>query len=235
VSKKKSGTQPAIRLEGVSKTYGTGDLAVPVLRSITLDVAPGTVTAIMGPSGSGKSTLMNIIGLLDRPSAGKLWLNREEVSLTQSDTKLAAIRADQIGFVFQSFNLLPRMSALDNVVMPAQYHQGNDTAVKERARQILESLGLGHRVGHKPTMLSGGEKQRVAIARALINKPSIILADEPTGNLDSKSGKEVLKILVGLAREEGKTVLIVTHDPRVAAECDGTINLLDGEIEERHG
>jgi putative ABC transport system ATP-binding protein len=223
----------AIRLEGVSKTYGAGGLAVPVLKNITLDIPAGKVIAIMGPSGSGKSTLMNLIGLLDRPTKGKLWLNGEEVNLTMSDDKLAGLRGDTIGFVFQSFNLLPRMSALDNVLMPTQYLK--KPGVRERAIELLKQLGLGHRITHRPPMLSGGEKQRVAIARALINSPSIILADEPTGNLDSKSGKEVLNVLVALAKEENKTVLIVTHDPRVATLCDDTINLLDGQIEEKHG
>lgn len=218
---------PAIRLANINKTYQDGALEVPVLKCVSLEIKRGEVVALMGPSGSGKSTLMNLIGLLDRPTAGELWLDGEAVQLTMSDNHLAKLRSDRIGFVFQSFNLLPRLSALGNVLLAAQYaHKGKG---KERAEALLKQLGLEKRMNHLPTQLSGGEKQRVAIARALMNEPDIILADEPTGNLDSQSGKEVLDILVGLKKND-KTVLIVTHDPNVAKRCDRTINLLDGEL-----
>lgn len=220
---------PAIKLQEIVKTYHDGSLDVPVLRGVSLDIRKGELVALMGPSGSGKSTLMNLIGLLDRPTGGKLWLDGEPVHLSMSDGRLAKLRAARIGFVFQSFNLLPRMSALNNVLMPAQY-LGNSSAQYHRAVELLEKLGLKDRVRHLPTQLSGGEKQRVAIARALINDPDIILADEPTGNLDSVSGQEVMKILVNL-KNEGKTVLIVTHDPRIAKQCDRTVQILDGKVE----
>jgi putative ABC transport system ATP-binding protein len=218
----------AIRLKEIVKTYKDGSLEVPVLRGVSLDIKKGELVAIMGPSGSGKSTVMNMIGLLDRPTGGKLWLDNQPLHLSMSDGKLAAIRAERIGFVFQSFNLLPRISALANVLMPSKYlrHEG----ALERAKELLISLGLEDRMHHLPTQLSGGEKQRVAIARALINNPDIILADEPTGNLDSFAGFEVMKILMGL-KKEGKTVLIVTHDPRIAKLCDRTVHIMDGKVE----
>jgi ABC-type lipoprotein export system ATPase subunit len=222
-------TAPAIKLREVIKTYHDGQLDVPVLRGVSLDIHKGELVALMGPSGSGKSTLMNLIGLLDRPTGGKIWLDGEPVHLSMSDGKLAQLRAQRVGFVFQSFNLLPRMSALSNVLMPAQYlRKGSDQY--HRAVELLESLGLKNRIKHLPTQMSGGEKQRVAIARALMNDPDIILADEPTGNLDTVSGQEVMKILVNL-KEAGKTVLIVTHDPRIAKQCDRTVHILDGKVE----
>ncbi|HSI20513.1 MAG TPA: ABC transporter ATP-binding protein [Verrucomicrobiae bacterium] len=222
---------PAIKVREVVKTYEEGGNAVPVLKGISLEVEAGELVAIMGPSGSGKSTLMNLIGLLDRPTQGKLWLSGEAAHLSLSDRRLAELRAAKIGFVFQSFNLLPRLTALANVLMPAQYLRQPDR--KARAIQLLTDLGLGHRIHHVPTKLSGGEKQRVAIARALINDPDIILADEPTGNLDSKSGEDVMAILADL-KKAGKTVLIVTHDQRVAKRCDRIINILDGVVKGDH-
>jgi putative ABC transport system ATP-binding protein len=223
----------AICLNDVSKTYSEGEVAVPVLHDISLKVKPGELVALMGPSGSGKSTLMNIIGLLDRPTTGELWLNGEAVTLNMSDALLAQLRVAKIGFVFQSFNLLPRLSALGNILMPAQY--GKRAGSRERARQLLKTLGLEQRADHLPSQLSGGEKQRVAIARALINEPDIILADEPTGNLDTKSGEGVLDILIKLSKQ-GKTVVIITHDERVAAKCHRVVRILDGSIKkEAHG
>lgn len=223
----------AIALKNVSKTYQSGKLSVPVLHDIDLTIKPGEMVAIMGPSGSGKSTLMNIIGLLDRPTQGTLELTDEEIALSMSDSRLAHMRSEKIGFVFQTFQLLPRLTALNNVLLPTMYRKDGKTDRLARAKALLERLGLGDRGHHKPPELSGGERQRVAIARALINDPDIILADEPTGNLDSQSGKEVLGILSDL-NKEGKTVIIITHDSNVAAFCERIIDLLDGKIESHH-
>ena len=220
---------PVIELKDISKTYRSGKLSVPVLHGISFAVESGEMVAIMGPSGSGKSTLMNLIGLLDRPSEGSLKLSGETVTLTMSDRSLARLRSARVGFVFQSFNLLPRLSALENVLLPTAYrHEGRADRVA-RATRLLESLGLADRLTHRPTEMSGGERQRVAIARALINDPEIILADEPTGNLDSKSGTEVMKILQDL-RKQGKTVVVITHDPQVAKYCDRTLHMQDGKL-----
>jgi putative ABC transport system ATP-binding protein len=220
-----------IALKEVEKTYSTGKLHVPVLHGVTLEITKGEMVAIMGPSGSGKSTLMNMIGLLDRPSAGSLEIAGEPVTLTMADSKLAKLRSEKIGFVFQSFNLLPRATTLSNVLMPTMYTSaGRQT---ERAIELLTKLGLKDRIYHKPTELSGGEKQRVAIARALINDPEIILADEPTGNLDTKSGGEVMDILQDL-HKEGKTIIVITHDAAVAKRCERIIFIRDGIVEKNH-
>lgn len=218
-----------IILDQASKTYRSGRLRVPVLKDISTIIDSSELVAIMGPSGSGKSTLMNIIGLLDRPSSGSLTIGSDLVHLNMSDTRLARLRANYIGFVFQSFNLLPKMTALANVMLPSMYTASKHDEVLSRARHLLFKLGLKDRALHRPSELSGGEKQRVAIARALINDPQIILADEPTGNLDSKSGREVVDILVDL-HQHGKTVIVVTHDDHVAARCPRVIQLLDGVV-----
>jgi putative ABC transport system ATP-binding protein len=188
------------------------------------------MVALMGPSGSGKSTLMHIIGLLDRPTSGSYELNGRKIELGMSDRALARLRSQMIGFVFQSFFLLPRLSALENVLVPSQYRLEGKRDRIARAEGLLHQLGLANRMRHLPSELSGGEKQRVAIARALMNEPSIILADEPTGNLDQASGKEVMRILTDL-HKEGKTVLVITHDAKVAASCQRTIRILDGKLE----
>lgn len=219
----------AIELRQVDKIYQSGKLLVPVLLNVDLVIAQGEMVAIMGPSGSGKSTLMNIIGLLDRPTAGDLAIDGETIALSMSDRKLAALRGRKIGFVFQSFNLLPKMSALANVLMPTSYQAGSKAARRQQALELLKQVGLAERVEHRPTELSGGEKQRVAIARALINDPDIILADEPTGNLDSQSGQEVMEILAQL-HKKGKTIVIITHDQKVAHRCQRTIRILDGKL-----
>lgn len=219
-----------IKLKNISKSYQLKSLEVPVLHHINLEIKSGEMIAIVGPSGSGKSTLMNIIGLLDRPTSGEYQLKNEEISLNLPDQKLALIRAKMIGFVFQSFNLLPKKDALSNVLLPTSYLKTKDKNHKKKALELLNKVGLSHRTNHKPTEMSGGEKQRIAIARALVNDPEIILADEPTGNLDSKSGQQVINILKSL-NSEGKTVLIITHDEKIAHQCQRVIRIFDGRVE----
>ncbi len=224
----------SIEITNGQKIYRPGKLIVPALMDVTITIKKGEMVAIMGPSGSGKTTLMNVIGLLDRLTNGELKIDDEPIELMFRDSKLAKLRSQKIGFVFQSFNLLPRVSALGNVMMPTSYVKKGRKDRLKRAMHVLTQLGLKDRVHHKSEQLSGGEKQRVAIARALINNPDIILADEPTGNLDSKSGQEVLNILKDL-NKEGKTVIIITHDARIADQCERIIRLFDGRIEgEKH-
>ena len=222
-----------IEIREVTKVYQMGEIEVHALRGASLNVAPGEWVAITGPSGSGKSTLMHIIGCLDTPTAGSYRLNDNEVS-GLNDNQLAAVRNGQIGFVFQTFNLLPRATALQQVMLPMQYHRDGARLPRaermRRAREALELVGLGDRLRHRPTELSGGQQQRVAIARALAQQPSILLADEPTGNLDSKSGSEVMEILRNLHRERGLTVVTVTHDPNVAAQAQRIIRIQDGLV-----
>ncbi|MCA9391775.1 ABC transporter ATP-binding protein [candidate division WWE3 bacterium] len=218
-----------ISLKNISKVYSSKYLSVTALHEINIELDKGSMIAIMGPSGSGKSTLMNVIGLLDRPSSGEIIIDGENVNLDMPDRKIASLRSDRIGFVFQSFNLLPKLSAMENVLMPLQYANNKPKNPTGVARELLGKVGLSERERHIPNQLSGGEKQRVAIARALINNPSIILADEPTGNLDTKSGGDVMNILKEL-QAEGKTVIIVTHDQKIADQCEKTIELLDGHV-----
>jgi len=215
-----------IRLDGISKVYPMGDRELTVLRGVTMDIKHGEMVAIMGPSGSGKSTMLNLIGCLDRPTTGSYFLDGSEVS-RMSSRELAAVRAQKIGFVFQQFNLLPRISALANVELGMRYAGGED---RQMALDALDKVGLSDRVKHKPTELSGGEQQRVAIARALVKNPPLILADEPTGNLDSRSGEEIINILTELHAEQQITLVMITHDARVASYCQRAIHLLDGEV-----
>ena len=217
-----------IDLTDITKNYRMGEVEFTVLSQVTLTVQKGELIAIMGPSGSGKSTLMNIIGCLDRPTSGKYRFENREIS-TLTDDEPALIRNGKIGFVFQTFNLLPRFSALKNVEVPLIYSGVPARSRKERAAPLLEKVGLADRMQHKPTELSGGQQQRVAIARALVNNPPLLLADEPTGNLDSRSGEDILNILTGLNRQ-GVTIIIVTHDKDIAARCKRIINLKDGRI-----
>jgi len=217
-----------IELRDISKNYRMGNVDICALCGVSLTVNPGELIAVMGPSGSGKSTLMNLLGCLDRPTGGTYTFESREIS-SMSDDELAHVRNAKIGFVFQSFNLLPRFSALKNVEMPLVYSGIPSRLRTERAVPVLEQVGLQDRMHHKPTELSGGQQQRVAIARALVNNPPLLLADEPTGNLDSRSGAEILNILVDL-NSRGVTIMIVTHDHDVAARCRRVINLKDGMI-----
>ncbi len=221
--------KPVIELKDITKVYQMGEMKVHALRGASLAVRQGEIMTIMGPSGSGKSTMMNIIGCLDQPTAGTYLLEGENVSHLHHD-ELAAIRNRRIGFVFQTFNLLARTTALQNVTLPLIYSGVRRAERHERAEKALEAVGLEHRLDHLPTELSGGQQQRVAIARALVNSPSIILADEPTGNLDSESGAEVMAVLQGLNQERGMTVILVTHDPVIARHTERIVHLHDGLI-----
>jgi putative ABC transport system ATP-binding protein len=220
-----------IEAHNLTKVYKMGEMEVHALRGLSLQIAHGEIVSIMGPSGSGKSTLMNIIGCLDRPTSGEYYLDGELVSKL-SDDQLATIRNRKVGFVFQTFNLLSRATALANVELPLRY-AGVVRGRRDLARQALDSVGLADRVTHRPSELSGGQQQRVAIARALINEPAIIMADEPTGNLDSKSGSEIMELLLTLNREHGTTLIIVTHDPDIAAQTQRIIHIRDGVVEEK--
>jgi putative ABC transport system ATP-binding protein len=221
--------EPVIVAENLTKVYKMGEMEVYALRGLSLKIYKGEVVAIMGPSGSGKSTLMNILGCLDRPTDGQYTLDGEQVSHLNDD-QLADIRNRKVGFIFQSFNLLSRATALANVELPLRY-AGKREGRKARARQSLVAVGLEDRVNHRPYELSGGQQQRVAIARALVNDPAIIMADEPTGNLDSKVGQEIIDLLLKLNRESGTTLIIVTHDPKVAAQTQRIIRIRDGAVE----
>lgn len=220
---------PVVSTQALTKVYKMGTIEVHALSDVTLDIHQGEVVAIMGPSGSGKSTLMNILGCLDQPTSGEYILDGEPVSSLRDD-QLATARNRKVGFVFQSFNLLPRATALANVELPLRY-AGLTDGRRERARRALETVGLSDRIHHKPTELSGGQQQRVAIARALVNDPAILMADEPTGNLDSKVGQEIMDLLLALNRERGTTVIIITHDPNVGAQCGRVIRIRDGKVE----
>jgi len=220
---------PTIRLENVHKIYDLGEIQVHALRGVSLDIYPGEFVAVMGASGSGKSTLMNIVGCLDRPSRGKYFLDGKDVSGLTKD-ELAAIRSRKIGFVFQQFNLLPRTSALENVELPTIYAGVPIEERDRRAEEALKRVGLAERAGHFPSQLSGGQQQRVAIARALVNSPSLLLADEPTGNLDSRTSVEIMEILQDLNDKHGLTVVIVTHEPDIARYAKRAIEFRDGRL-----
>jgi ABC-type lipoprotein export system ATPase subunit len=224
-----------ITIKDIHKTYYLGEVDVPVLKGITLDIGRGEMVALMGASGSGKTTLMNLLGCLDRPTKGEYWLDGAEISQL-NPVQRADVRNRKIGFVFQSFNLLPRTSALEQVTMPLDYshHHINDKEAHDRAVKLLELVGLGHRMDHHPSQMSGGQQQRVAIARALVNQPALLLADEPTGNLDSTTTEEILQTFQKLNREEGITIVVVTHEADVAAHCKRSVHMKDGLIEGEH-
>jgi putative ABC transport system ATP-binding protein len=214
------------------KTYKMGEVEVNALRGASVKIARGEVVSIMGPSGSGKSTMMNILGCLDRPTSGEYTLDGEVVA-TMTDDQLASVRNRKVGFVFQSFNLLSRQTALFNVELPLRY-AGQMENRRQRAADALKAVGLEDRMTHRPTELSGGQQQRVAIARAIVNEPAIIMADEPTGNLDSKVGKEIMQLLLNLNKERGTTLIIVTHDPMIAAQTQRVIRLRDGVVDDEN-
>lgn len=219
-----------IKLSQIRKTYKQGGNEIRALDGIDLHIASGEFVAIMGPSGSGKSTLLNVLGALDRPDHGSYLLNKEDISVMNDDAA-SDIRNRNIGFVFQSFHLLPRLTVLENVLLPQRYSNSPDAQAETRARQLLERIGLATRMDHRPGELSGGQLQRAAIARALLNQPALLLADEPTGNLDSKSAADVLNLLSEL-HAGGQTLVLVTHDPAVAAKAQRTIHLADGKVAE---
>jgi putative ABC transport system ATP-binding protein len=221
--------EPIIRTIGLKREYAMGDEIVRALRGVDLDIARNEYCAIMGPSGSGKSTMMNLIGCLDTPTAGQYWLNGQEVS-KMTDDELARVRNREIGFVFQTFNLLPRASALHNVELPLVYSGIPAKERRERAAAALEAVALGNRMTHKPNELSGGQRQRVAIARALVTEPSIILADEPTGNLDSQTSEEIMRVFTELNENRGQTIVMVTHEHDIAEHAQRVVTLRDGII-----
>ena len=223
-------SEAVIEAKDLTKTYRMGEIEVHALQGLTLTIERGEIIAIMGPSGSGKSTLMNILGCLDRPTSGEYCLDGVNVA-AMNDNQLASVRNRKVGFIFQSFNLLTRSTALTNVELPMRYAGLSGSQRRQRARAALESVGLADRMNHRPKELSGGQQQRVAIARALCNNPSIIMADEPTGNLDSKSGKEIMELLKNLNQERQVTLIIVTHDPEVARQTQRVVRIRDGQVE----
>ena len=222
-------TKPLINIKNIKRDFVLGNEIVCVLKGIDLEIKKGEYVALMGPSGSGKSTLMNLLGCLDTPTSGNYILNGKDIS-QMSDNELAEIRNKEIGFIFQTFNLLPRTSALDNVALPMIYAGYSKSERRARATKVLQEVNLGDRMNFQPNQLSGGQRQRVAIARALVNKPSIILADEPTGNLDSKTSEEIMKLLKEI-HDKGNTIIVVTHEEEIAAHAKRIIRLRDGIIE----
>lgn len=218
-----------LKLENITKTYTLGHIQIPVLKNISIAIEEGTHISLMGPSGSGKTTLLNILGCLDRPTTGKYYIDGKEVS-SLNDDELSEIRSRKIGFIFQSYNLIPHLTVIENIGLPLFYQGIDEKIITKKAIEMAELVGLEDRIRHKPSELSGGQQQRVAIARALINNPAFILADEPTGNLDTKTGKEIMELLKNLNEKEGTTLFIVTHDINVASYGKSIIRILDGEI-----
>ena len=228
-SQKITKENPILRLENIWKTYTMGEVEVHALRGVSLTIRRGDFVAITGSSGSGKSTMMNLVGCLDLPTKGSIFLDNKDIA-TLSESDLAQIRGKKIGFIFQQFHLIPTLTALDNVTLPSEFQDVSPSEARKKAIQILESIGLGERMDHHPSQLSGGQQQRVAIARALANNPEVILADEPTGNLDSKTGTEVVDLLERLWKKEGKTIIMVTHELKLAQRAKRIIHLKDGKI-----
>ena len=222
-----------IKLENVWKIYKLGLIDLSVLKNVNLEITTGSFVTIMGPSGSGKSTLMYLLGLLDSPSQGKVFLQGQDTS-NFSEDELAEVRGKKIGFIFQQFNLLQNLTALENVMLPMVFQGISEEKRKEKAKQLLESVNLGKRINHKPSEMSGGEQQRIAMARSLVNDPQILIADEPTGNLDSSTGKMVMEILTKLHKEQKKTIIVVTHDPNIAHYSQNIIRIQDGQIVSNH-
>ncbi len=225
--------EPVIKLEDVWKIYQLGKMELPILKGISLEIAPGAFVVILGPSGSGKSTMLNMVGCLDLPTRGKVFLDGQDIS-KMSEDELAQVRGKKIGFVFQQFNLLQNLSALENVMIPMIFQGKSEKERTERAEFLLTSLGLEDRMNHKPMELSGGEQQRIAIVRALSNDPEIVVADEPTGNLDSTTGKKIMDILIDLHKNEKKTIIVVTHDPTIANYSSQVVHIKDGQLVSNH-
>ncbi len=221
-----------IEIQDIYKAYHLGEMDLPVLKGISLSICRGEMVALMGASGSGKTTLMNILGCLDRPTSGRYWLDGQEVSSLSAD-ELARLRNSKIGFVFQNFNLLPRTSAVENVMVPLSYvpHGLSEQKMRQQATELLKMVGLEDRLDHEPSQLSGGQQQRVAIARALVNRPQVLFADEPTGNLDSRTSEEILQMFEALNRDEGITIILVTHDANVSRHARRVIHIRDGQIQ----
>jgi putative ABC transport system ATP-binding protein len=222
--------ETVVRTVGLTRRYKMGDTQVDALRGVDLTVTRGEFVALVGPSGSGKSTVLNLVGGLDQPTSGQVWINGTELSASDERT-LTRHRRQHVGFVFQSFNLLPRLTAKENVALPLMFSGVPEKERLARAGELLERVGLGPRLAHRPTQLSGGEQQRVAIARALVGEPALLLADEPTGNLDSATGAEIMRLLKALNQERGLTLLVVTHDPEIAAFATRTVRLRDGKVD----
>lgn len=220
-----------VELQNVAKQYEMGETTVRALRGLDLSINDGEFMAIVGPSGSGKSTLMHIVGALDIPDQGRVLLDGKDIS-DYDENELADLRGNKVGFVFQTFNLIHTLSSLDNVALPLTFHGIGKSEREERAVELLEMVGLGDRLTHKPAELSGGEQQRVSIARALVNEPDILLADEPTGNLDSETGENIMELIKGLNRDHGTTIVVVTHNPRDAGYADRIVNMIDGKIKD---
>lgn len=222
-------SHPIVKLEDVWKIYQLGKVELTALKGINLEVDPGDFVTIMGPSGSGKSTFLNIIGVLDFPTRGKVYLKEKDISLL-SENQLAQFRGKTIGFIFQTFNLLPNLNALENVMLPMIFQRIPSEKREKRAKELLTAVGLEERIFHQPAELSGGERQRTAIARAFANDPEMVIADEPTGNLDSVTGKKIMEILIDFHKKQGKTIVVVTHDPHIAEYSKKIVNIKDGQI-----
>ncbi len=225
--------EPVIKLEEVRKIYQMGKVKLEALKGISLEINPGAFMTIMGPSGSGKSTLLNMLGCLDIPTSGRIYLKGKDVA-KMTETQLAQLRGKTIGFIFQEFNLIPTLTALENVTLPMIFQGASEAERRKKGEELLNSLGMSHRINHQPSELSGGERQRVAIARAFSNDPEVVIADEPTGNLDSTTGERIMDVLVRFHKEKNKTIVVVTHDPKIAEYSEELVNIKDGQVIKNH-